>query len=138
MNLLLVLFYLFVGQAEQAGGFNLTLKLTGIEPHQGNLTVSVYNDEKVFLIVGEEYRTKVIKAVESEETVVFKGLPEGVYAVAIYQDSNANGKMDKSFLGIPKEIYGFSNNFRPMFSKPGFDDCKFELDGNKTLNIELK
>jgi uncharacterized protein (DUF2141 family) len=37
-------------------------------------------------------------------------VPHGEYAIAVFVDVNGNGKMDKNFLGIPKEQYGFSNN----------------------------
>lgn len=54
-------------------------------------------------------------------------LPVGRYAVAVYHDLNSNGKLDKNILGIPKEPYGFSNDFRPMFSPPDFEDCAITL-----------
>lgn len=44
--------------------------------------------------------------------ITLSGLPDGMYAVAAYQDSNGNGQLDRSFLGIPQEPYGFSNDQR--------------------------
>ena len=45
-------------------------------------------------------------------------LEPGDYAVAIYHDENGNGQLDKRLFGIPKEPYGFSNNYRPRLSAP--------------------
>ncbi|GAA4447233.1 DUF2141 domain-containing protein [Nibrella saemangeumensis] len=62
----------------------------------------------------------------------------GDYAVAVYQDVNANGKMDKKMFGIPKEPYGFSNNFKPMFSGPTFADCRVRVSADgKQITIHL-
>ena len=51
-------------------------------------------------------------------------------------DENNNGILDKNFLGIPKEGYGFSTN--PfVFGTPDFDDAKFELNSDKSIDIEM-
>ena len=63
----------------------------------------------------------------------------GTYAIAIFQDENGNGKMDKNFFGVPTEPYGMSNNFRPRFSAPKFNDCQFHVGSEaKTVRIEVK
>ncbi len=70
-------------------------------------------------------------------TVTFPVEP-GDYAVAIYHDVNGNGKMDKNMLGIPKEPYGFSTNFKPKISAPKFTDCQITVgETAKTISIKL-
>lgn len=72
-----------------------------------------------------------------ERTVM--NLPPGRYALALYHDMNDNWKLDKNFVGYPKEPYGFSNNYRPVFSGPDFEDCVFEVkeSGNAYPKIKL-
>jgi uncharacterized protein (DUF2141 family) len=53
--------------------------------------------------------------------LVFAGLPPGRYAVVLYHDENDNRRIDRNFLGIPREGYGFSNNIRPLLSAPTFE-----------------
>ena len=65
-------------------------------------------------------------------------LPHGEYAIAIFVDANRNGKMDKNFLGIPKEQYGFSNNVMGRMAAPSFEQAKFEVTGPTTQNIKLR
>lgn len=74
-----------------------------------------------------------------KETEVFLAdIPYGTYAIALYHDLNDNDKLDKNFLGIPKEPYGFSRNYRPLFTVPGFEDCSFVYDESHTsLEIAL-
>jgi len=47
-------------------------------------------------------------------------------------------KIDKNFLGIPKEQFGFSNNAMGKLSAPSFEKAMFEVKGNTIQNIELK
>jgi uncharacterized protein (DUF2141 family) len=46
--------------------------------------------------------------------------------------------MDKNFLGIPKEQYGFSNNVMGRMSAPTFDQAKFTITEPTLQNITLR
>jgi len=70
--------------------------------------------------------------------VVFKNLPQGIYAVSVLHDENGNGKMDKNFVGIPKEGYGASNNPKKKMRAPAFDEAKFSLNSaEQTIEVTL-
>ena len=77
-----------------------------------------------------------IELKESHEFVI--NLPEGTYAIALFVDANENLKIDKNFLGIPKEQYGFSNNAMGTLSGPSFEQAKFQVKGSAIQNIKLK
>jgi uncharacterized protein (DUF2141 family) len=34
----------------------------------------------------------------------------GRYAIAVFHDTNGNGKLDRNVIGLPQEPYGFSND----------------------------
>jgi hypothetical protein len=82
----------------------------------------------------KEYRftpkSKTLKAVISDQ-------PFGRYAIAIYQDVNSDGKIDKNVLGIPTEGYAFSNNIKPKVKAPNFDECSFDYN-KKHCSISMK
>ncbi len=60
-------------------------------------------------------------------------------AIALLQDLNNNGKLDTNLLGIPKEPYAFSNNIKPVFSAPKFQQYSFEFaKENQLISISLK
>ena len=64
---------------------------------------------------------------------------KGVYAAALYHDENANGKIDRNGLGIPKEGFGFSNNPKIFMSAPGFKSVRFMAGPAATaLRIRMK
>ena len=112
----------------------------------GTLMLAIYNN-------AEAFEGSVIKEKRSE-VGVFKGLelylepkdsmrlsieiPDGEYAIAFFIDANGNKKLDKNFLGIPKEQYGFSNNAMGTLSAPTFEQAKFKVAGNTVQNIKLK
>ncbi|MEO9130247.1 MAG: DUF2141 domain-containing protein [Sphingomonas sp.] len=58
--------------------------------------------------------------------VTFEGLPYGTYAMAVIHDENSNGKLD-TFVGIPREGFGFSRNPTITFGPPGFNAASFKL-----------
>ncbi len=86
---------------------------------------------------GKPMEGKKIDASASSLQITFS-VESGNYALALFHDMNSNGKMDKNMLGIPKEPYGFSNDFRPKFSVPKFSDCQFSVgEGGKTVRVDL-
>ena len=69
---------------------------------------------------------------------VFQNISPGAYAIAVFHDANKNNKMDKNFLGIPKEGYGASQNKLPFASAPEFDDNKFITADKTTTTVRIK
>lgn len=60
-------------------------------------------------------------------------LEYGTYAMALFQDMDNDGKIEKNFIGIPKDPYAFSNNVRPTFKAPLFEDCCFEYSDKENV-----
>lgn len=54
-------------------------------------------------------------------------LPPGTYGVAAIHDENSNHKLDRNFLGIPREGFGFANNPRVVLSAPPFQAALVHL-----------
>jgi uncharacterized protein (DUF2141 family) len=70
--------------------------------------------------------------------VVFEDLPDGNYAIFVFHDANNNGKMDRNFLGMPREGYGASLNKLPFASAPKFSDNSFSLVNRKPLRLHIR
>lgn len=65
-------------------------------------------------------------------------LPPGTYAVSVYDDLNGNHKLDRNFIGIPREPVGVSNNPPGRLGPPRFDECSFHLGTSaQTITIKL-
>lgn len=97
------------------------------------IRVSVFS-EKGFL--EKSIQSKSVR-ISGTKVIVEFDLPPGEYAVSTYQDVNSNDKLDRYFIGKPKEPYGFSNNVNP-FGPPSYKDCKFTIaDLPKSISIKL-
>ena len=114
------------------------LETTGIDVAKDRIVeIAIFNDSKTFILKGKEYKTNSKVVTNDSIVFVFKDLTKDNYAVSIYHDINSDKECNLNFIGIPKEPYGFSNNFKPKFSKPTFNDCKIELNENKAITIKL-
>lgn len=117
--------------------YTLTVEVINIQEIKGSVVIAVYNKKEDFPKEGFEYRKITLKVTASVVSFAFANLPKGDYAVAVFHDKNSDGICNRNFLGIPTEGYGFSNNVRPVFSAPAFDEVKFNLDRSKTIIITL-
>ena len=113
----------------------LKVKVENIKKVKGSMMIAIYNHEDQFLSKEIMSDGKAIEKNTIEFT--FNGLKAGTYAISIYQDENGNGKLDANFMGIPLEPYAFSNNFRPIFRKPSFEQTKFRFDADRTIQVDL-
>ena len=58
--------------------------------------------------------------ISSQTAIAEWKLPPGNYGVAAIHDENSNHRLDRNFLGIPKEGFGFANNPHVLLSAPPF------------------
>jgi uncharacterized protein (DUF2141 family) len=129
--LLMIMSLFFFPSGEKT---NLVVKVSDIKSMQGNLYVGLFRNENEFMKFDSAYMGKMVVVKNPEETITFDNVPEGQYAVAVFQDMNLNGKLDYNDLGIPREGFGFSNNRK---GPPKFDKSTFNFPGNDTININL-
>ena len=105
---------------------------------KGQVKIAVFNASEKWL--GEQpIYSSTINVAGQSVTWQINDVPYGEYGVAVLHDENSNGKMDKTFLGIPLESYGFSNNVRITFGPPKWEKAKFTVKGSTTeVSIEVK
>jgi uncharacterized protein (DUF2141 family) len=119
-----------------AGGTSLTVRVIGARNAKGAIRAAVFRDAKGFPNDASEAVQTQAAAIDPQTLsakIVFTNLPEGIYAVSVFHDENMNRKLDKNFMGIPKEGYGASNNPKKKMGPPSFEETKFQLSG--TLQV---
>ncbi|MCC2545444.1 DUF2141 domain-containing protein [Hymenobacter sp. BT175] len=113
--------------------------VTDLPSVKSTVKLYFYNVEDSFLKVNRYAFMRRLKPDGQNRVVVPVDLPPGEWAVALTQDTNNNDRLDKNMMGIPTEPYAFSNNIRPKFSAPGFDECKFVVKGPaQVVTISMK
>jgi uncharacterized protein (DUF2141 family) len=115
---------------------DIDVNVYNIKDVKGNLHIALFNKSANFPFEKGVIETYIVKVRSKNCNYRIKNLPKGDYAVVVYHDKNSDGSCNK-FLGIPTEAYGFSNNIRPKFSAPDFNDCKFALNTTKSLFIKI-
>jgi uncharacterized protein (DUF2141 family) len=127
-------------EAQTTGTAILTVHVTGARNAKGKIRVALFRDGKGFPNnVSQAVQTKAadVDPQTLSAQVVFADLPDGVYAVSVFHDENMNERLDKNFLGVPKEGYGASNNPKKKMGPPNFDETKFQLGGTDQ-SVEIK
>ncbi len=81
--------------------------------------------------------TASVPIIDNHASVTFENLSFGEYAVSVLHDENNNYKMDANFIGIPKEGFGISNNYKGEKNRPAFNKAKISLRGNMTVDINM-
>ena len=117
---------------------NITLNITGIKSAKGQMVVSVFKDNQTFKDEKPATKLQFSKAAITNGTLTVSiTLEPGTYGIALMDDENSNGKMEKNMFGIPKEGFGFSNFYLSGMSRPVFNDFKFDVK-NTPLKLESK
>ena len=115
----------------------LTIEIQNIEVTEGNIRIGVFNTSEKFLTQGSTFKNYIIAVNNTTETIIIDDLPKGEYAFFLYHDKNSDGKLNQNFIGIPKEPFAFSNNVKPKFAKPTFEECKFSLAKDRIMQVSL-
>ena len=142
---------LFAGLLAAAGGSSalatdhapageLTVIVENLRSDKGLVRVALWKDEKSF--TKPEAAIAKLKAVPKGGAVsfTFAGLASGRYALATFHDENANGKLDKTWIGWPKEGLGFSNGaWISLAGAPPFKAAAVTVEAGATsIVIPLK
>lgn len=125
------------GETDGPATGELVLVITGFESSQGKAMVALVDSAESFS-QNELFRGYRLPIVDKRVKRSIS-LPYGEYAVKIYHDENANGKLDTRMLGIPAEGYGFSNNARGKYGPPDYEEAAFMISGETTrMEIEVR
>ncbi len=124
--------------AESGGHATLVVTVNGIRSVKGQVKIAIFNSSEKWLGSQPVY-SSTIDVKGPSVTWKINDVPSGDYGIAVLDDENSNGKMDKNILGLPLEAYGFSNNVRATFGAPKWEDAKFIVKAPTTeVSIEVK
>lgn len=118
----------------------IKVNINNINSGKGNIKYNIFKEPNGFPSnYNNSYMngTITLENQETNKTFTLEKLEPGTYALSVIQDENDNNKIDTALFGIPTEKYGFSNNPKINFGPPNFDECKFDLQNNIELNINM-
>lgn len=116
---------------------DITVKIENLKSDKGVLIVALFDSEENYL--KQDYKSRTIRPKQAKKGVVFNDIPEGTYAASIIHDENENGELDKNWMGIPSESFGFSKKSLGMMGPPSFKETCFKVyDKNVSVTVKMK
>lgn len=121
---------------------DVTLDVEGLDASRlqgAALMVAVFTEPAQWLRQPQTSRRFALDAgaASGKVSVVLKDLPDGPLAISLFQDANANGRMDMNAMGIPVEPYGFSNNAAGNFGPPTFEQALITPVAGAPVKVKL-
>ena len=102
-----ILIFSFSGFSQQA---KITVKVKGITEVKGIMNIALFSNEKDYSSKDNFTLGERVPVTSNDFSFTFPEVPNGVYAVKIYQDLNDDQELDTNWIGMPKEPFGFSND----------------------------
>lgn len=122
----------------QPGSASLEITVTGIKSAKGVIRLALCPPDAGFPDCrGGAVRALSVPIVNGVAKTTLTGLLDGAYAVSLFHDVNANGKLD-TFAGIPKEGFGFSRNPPVRPRAPKWGEAVIQVAGTTSAAIRLR
>ncbi len=120
--------------AQPGGACNLVVNIDGFRNSKGAAGGTLFKSSDGW----PENNNKAYRLTDSpingnRATLHFDHLAAGRYAVAVIHDENSNKKLDRNFLGVPKEGFGFANNPHVGLSAPSFEAAAIQVGCPETV-----
>jgi len=134
--IVIILMFSCVSYAQNLNTLKVVIK--NIEQLQGSLRLQLCDDSTSFLSDKPQMEwVREAKVDKAEMVFTYSSLPDGEYAIVVFQDMNENGVLDSGKFGIPKEPFAFSNAAMRRFGPPYFSQAKFLISGGGKHTHEL-
>lgn len=125
---------LMLGASEPA---SLDVSITGLRNETGSVRLCLTRDPHYFPDCSAD-PDKHALTVPAGSAAHFAALASGTYALSVFHDENGNARLD-TFLAIPREGFGFSQNPPLRFGPPAFSAARFEIQsGEVRQTIRLR
>ena len=132
---IIFLFSYFTGSTQNA---NLIVEIKDISSTQGKLMVGIFDNPTDFKLKTNPVYKQIVSPSDSAVSYSFKSVSKGIYAIAVFHDTNENGSLDTKKLGIPSEGVGFSGILSKGIKPPDFEEASFNLVNDTIIAISLK
>ena len=114
-------------------GISITVTVP-VRSDKGTVIVALH-DEKTFMKTAplQDLESKII---DGKATVTFTNITSGTYGITLFHDVNGNKTMDFELNGMPKEMFGVSNNVM-NFGPPKWSDAQFEVT-DQPVHLDIR
>lgn len=116
---------------------SILVEIDGLRSNRGQIMACMTANPKTFPDCQKDPHARHLTVPAANgETVQFRDVPQGRYAIALFHDENGNGRMDKMMM-LPREGFGFSRDAPLQFGPPRFGAASFQV-GPAQLKTAIK
>lgn len=126
-------FTTMVSQAQDTTGVDITVVIENVLSNQGKVVGSLHIQET--FMKGHGIQNIVVDAVTGEQSITFKNVAPGTFALLFLHDKNENNRMDFDTNGMPKESFATSGDM--AYGPPSFEASKFEV-ADTDLEVRIR
>ena len=131
-KLVVTILFVFLIWSPGTSQAELNIEIKGLRSDDGVISFELFN-------ASEQIVSKFEKSIEDKKCLItFKKLACEYYAIRYFHDENSNKELDKNWLGMPTEGYGFSNDAYGFFGPKEFKEWLFELKGDTTIVMKTQ
>ena len=135
-QILLIISFLTYTVATHAQG-KVTASVSQLASNKGVCRACIFANASAFQKM-TALQCLTVPIVNQKALFTFTGIPKGKYALFVFHDVNENNKLDKNWLGIPKEGYGASLNKLPFAAAPAYEPNSFVLNNKDSLFLSIR
>ncbi|MET3126634.1 uncharacterized protein (DUF2141 family) [Arcicella rosea] len=138
LSLCLGLYFIFSSIISFGQHATVNINVSGIKSKKGQIVLSTFKNSESFAKENPYKKIKFDKKDLINGSLELKcTLDVGVCGIVILDDENSNEDMDKNFLRMPKEGFGFSNYYMQSLKRVSFEEFKLNLN-NGINNVQIK
>jgi len=129
---------IFAGFISGQNTATLTVRISNIELDSSKIFIGLFDNEVDFKLKSGTVDSIILIPGKETIEVSLKDIPFGNYAVAVFQDTNNNGKLGTREFKIPTEPSGISNyTVNKSSLPPTFKRAQFSIIGDTLVSIQL-
>jgi len=117
--------------------FSFNIQVVNFIDKDSPVYIVVFDQEEGFPYEDDKAIFKWTGLPSVAEDKVGTGLPAGNYAVAVFQDTSGDGKLNKWFFGKPREPYGISGTLEKPLKKLDFNRAVQKVFPDTLMKIRL-
>lgn len=122
---------LTVGDEPDRG--TVVLEVSGLRSDRGQVLGALFGSARTWPEEGREIATCRAEISGGRAVCEIDDIAPGTYALAFLHDEDSDGRLDRDWIGIPQEGYGFSNDARPGLGPPSFESASFTHGSGRTV-----
>lgn len=118
---------------------SIVVEIGGLRSSRGVVRGALFRSRDGWTEEGREIATCEARIHAGRASCVIAGVAPGRYAFAFLHDEDGDGELDRDWIGIPQEGFGFSNDAAPGLGPPSFESARFaHEEASTTLSVRAR